>query len=78
MIFTEFLLAPTVPSAPRPKNFASKMPSPPSAISSFMGSERKVRSSLMPMVKRSLGMASARFSYTPMIIAGVVSLEPRP
>ena len=39
MIFTEFLFAPTVPSAPNPKNFPSNASASPIAISSPTGSD---------------------------------------
>ena len=78
MILIEFLLAPTVPSAPRPKNSASNVPGLASEISSPTGSERFVTSSVMPTVKCSFGASAARFSKTARIWAGVVSFDERP
>ncbi len=78
MILIEFLLAPTVPSAPRPKKRASKVPGLASEISSPTGSERKVTSSVMPTVNWFLGSFIFRFSKTASICAGVVSFDERP
>ncbi len=78
MILIEFLLAPTVPSAPRPKKRASNVPGLASEISSPTGSERKVTSSVIPTVNWLRGSAAERFPYTASICAGVVSFDERP
>jgi len=78
MILIEFLLAPTVPSAPRPKKSASNVPGLASEISSPTGSERNVTSSTIPTVNWFLGSLAARFVNTASICAGVVSFDERP
>ena len=61
MIFTEFLLAPTVPSPPVPQSLQEISPSLGRRIS-LQGREVKVTSSTMPMVKPFLGWACSRLS----------------
>src|SRR5574344_1916595 len=77
MILTEFLLAPTVPSAPRPKNLHSWIDCPPRAISSTSGREVNVTSSTIPTVKWFFGSGNSRLLNTEIILAGVTSEEPR-
>ena len=77
MILMVFLLAPTVPSEPRPHSL-QQVQSEAVSSSGSLGNDRKVTSSSMPMVKLFLGSGAARFSYTARIWAGVVSLEARP
>ena len=56
MILTEFLFAPTVPSPPRPQNLHSLVPAAAVMGAGLTsGRDRKVTSSVMPRVKRSLG-----------------------
>ena len=50
IILTEFLLAPTVPSAPSPQNLQEVVPSGAVDGFSVISSERLVTSSLIPMV----------------------------
>jgi len=78
MILIEFLLAPTVPSAPRPKKRPSNVPGFASEISSPTGSERNVTSSTIPTVNWFFGSFIFRFSNTASICAGVVSFDERP
>ena len=77
-MIVEFLFAPTVPSAPRPKN---------SARTTSFGSMSKlastvrlvcVTSSLMPTVKPCLGRGCFSSSNTALAIAGSKSFEDRP
>ena len=74
----EFLLAPTVPSPPRPQNLQEIVPL--ALVSTFVvsGRDRPVTSSTIPIVKLAFGSSAFRFSYTAKIDAGVVSFEPRP
>ena len=74
MILIEFLLAPTVPSEPRPQNLHAVVPAGAVSGLSVISSERFVTSSLMPIVN--LGFVV--LLYTAMICSGVVSFEPRP
>lgn len=74
MIFIEFLLAPTVPSAPRPQNLQFVVPSGVVTRSAPASSERFVTSSVMPIVNS--GFESLWNVAT--IWFGVVSFEPRP
>ena len=78
MILMEFLLAPTVPSEPRPQNLQLMVPSGSVSRGAPTGRDRWVTSSSMPMVKWSLGLSWARLSYTANTLRGGVSLEPRP
>ena len=56
MILTEFLLAPTVPSPPRPQNLHSLVPAAAVMGAGLTsGRDRPVTSSVMPRVKRSFG-----------------------
>jgi hypothetical protein len=78
MILIEFLLAPTVPSAPRPKNTARTTSGGSMSSSRSQSSDRPVTSSTMPTVKWRRGRALDSSSYTPTTIAGVNSFEERP
>ena len=77
MILMEFLLAPTVPSEPRPQNLHSMVEPPAVLMCSPTSRERWVTSSTMPTVKWFF-CSPAMLSYTAFIWAGVVSLELRP
>jgi hypothetical protein len=57
MILIEFLFAPTVPSAPRPKNTARTTSSGSTSNSGSTGSDKCVTSSTMPTVKCAFGFA---------------------
>jgi hypothetical protein len=70
----EFLLAPTVPSAPRPQNLQFVVPSGVVTGFSLTSRERFVTSSVIPIVN--LGFSV--LLYTAMICPGVVSLDPNP
>ena len=74
MILMEFLLAPTVPSAPSPQNLQFVVPSGVVTSGAPVSRERFVTSSTIPIVNFSFSV----FSYTATICAGVVSLEPSP
>ena len=78
MISTVFLLAPTVPSEPRPQNLQLTTPSPSGYSAPASSRDRWVTSSTMPMVKLFTGFAARRFSKAAAIWAGVVSFEDRP
>ena len=75
----EFLLAPTVPSPPRPQNLHSTVPFAAVIGAGFTsGSERFVTSSTMPIVNLDLGSSFSSSLYTANIDDGGVSLEPSP
>ena len=74
IILIEFLLAPTVPSAPRPQNLQLIVPSGVVTSGLPVSNDRFVTSSTIPSVN--LGFSS--LLYTATICAGVVSLEPNP
>src|SRR5699024_5830294 len=79
MILVEFLLAPTVPSPPRPQNLHSLVPGAEVMGAGLTsGRLRLVTSSTMPRVKRALGSSLASSVYTAKTLDGGVSLEPRP
>ena len=93
MILMVLLLAPTVPSEPRPWKIARTSPSPAPPSNTKEGStgrERWVTSSSMPTVKEWAGAEAAappagwaarwaaRWSNTALAIAGVNSLEASP
>ncbi len=78
MILIEFLLAPTVPSEPRPKKTARLTSSGSMSNSGSTASDVCVTSSTMPTVKWFLGFSLASSSSTALSIAGVNSLEERP
>ena len=78
MILIEFLLAPTVPSAPRPKNTARTVSAGSTWNVSSTASDSPVTSSTMPTVKWRFGAPFASSSKTALTIAGVNSLDPRP
>ena len=64
MILIEFLLAPTVPSPPKPQNLQEIVPAAAVSGAGFSSSERPVTSSTIPIVKLFFGSSCARFSYT--------------
>ena len=74
IILMEFLLAPTVPSAPRPQNLQLMVPSGVVTRGAPISRDKFVTSSTIP----SVNFCFVVFSYTATICAGVVSLEPRP
>ena len=78
MILMLFLLAPTVPSDPRPQNFRLLMSLGVVSGSSVMGRLLWVTSSTMPIVKPWMGCAAVRFRKAESTAPGVVSLLPRP
>ncbi len=78
MILIEFLLAPTVPSAPRPKKTARLTSSGSMSNSWSTASDRCVTSSTMPTVKWFRGVAADRLSKTAFACAGVYSFDDRP
>ena len=61
MILMEFLLAPTVPSEPRPQNLQAVVPAGAVLGLSSGVRDRKVTSSSMPMVKHFLGASATAF-----------------
>ncbi len=77
MILQAFLLAPTVPSEPRPQNLQEMIERPEVTMFSPTGSEVWVTSSWMPTVKWFF-FSPAMLSNTALTWAGVVSLELRP
>ena len=79
MILVEFLLAPTVPSPPRPQNLHSTVPLA-AVIGAGLtsGSERFVTSSTIPIVNLFLGASFSNSLYTANTDEGGVSLEPKP
>ena len=79
MILIEFLLAPTVPSAPRPKKTARTRSSESMSNSGSTGIEVWVTSSTMPTVKWLRGPSRrTSSSNTALTCAGVKSFEERP
>ncbi len=78
MILMALLLAPTVPSAPRPQNLHCTVPSGATSRLAPTSSELWVTSSTMPTVKWFLGAAAAMLSKTALTMAGLNSLEPSP
>ena len=79
MILIEFLLAPTVPSPPRPQNLHSMVPGAAVlGVSAASGRLRPVTSSTMPRVNSRLGSSALSYSKMANADAGGVSLEPRP
>jgi len=74
MILIEFLLAPTVPSAPSPQNLQATMLSGAVTGVSPLSRDKLVTSSTIDNVNSFL----STFSNVAMISAGVVSLEPNP
>ena len=77
-IFVEFLFAPTVPSAPRPKNSARTTSG--GSMSKLASTARLVcdTSSLMPTVKPCFGAGFFSSSKTALAIAGSKSLDDKP
>ncbi len=78
MILMVFLLAPTVPSEPKPKNLARINPSGAASKVSVTSKEVLVTSSVMPTVNRVLGLSKVKLSNTALAMDGVNSLEPKP
>ena len=79
IIFVEFLLAPTVPSPPRPQNLHSFVPGADVIGAGLTSGKLKfVTSSTIPIVKRDLGSSFSSSLYTANTDEGGVSLEPRP
>ena len=78
MILMEFLLAPTVPSPPRPQNLHSMVPAGATPGAGFSSRLRWVTSSTMPMVNWRFISSFFSSSYTANTEAGGVSLLPRP
>ena len=78
MILIEFLLAPTVPSAPNPKNIARTALSDSIMKCGSTSRLLKVTSSLIPTVKWFLGRSLLSSSNTALHIAGVNSLDDSP
>jgi len=79
MIFVEFLLAPTVPSPPRPQNLHSFVPGADVIGAGLTsGSERFVTSSTIPIVNLCLGASFSSSVYTANTEEGGVSLDPNP
>ena len=78
MILMALLLAPTVPSDPRPQNLHCTVPAGVVPSAGPMGSELLLMSSSMPTTKWFLGVALAMFLKTAMTMFGRNSLEPRP
>ena len=72
------MLAPTVPSDPRPQNLQALVPSGVASISSVTSSEVLVTSSTIPKVNPFLGSSWAKLAYTAAIWPGFGSLEPKP
>ena len=58
------LLAPTVPSDPRPQNLQAVVPSGVASISSVTSRDVLVTSSLIPNVKPFFGSSAAKLAYT--------------
>ncbi len=78
-ILVEFLLAPTVPSPPRPQNLHSTVPAAEVIGAGFTSGKLKfVTSSMIPTVKRAFGASFCNSVYTAKIDEGGVSLEPSP
>ncbi len=77
MILIEALLAPTVPSAPRPQNTACTARLGTVKVGST-SSERPPTSSRMPTVKVGRGLAASSSSRDALAIAGVNSFDDSP
>ena len=73
-----FLFAPTVPSAPRPKNTARTVSGGSMSSEASYGRLVPDTSSLIPIVNRRLGRSRPSSSSTPATIAGVNSFDDRP
>jgi len=79
IILVEFLLAPTVPSPPRPQNLHSTVPGAEVIGAGLTSGKLKlVTSSTIPIVNLALGASLASSVYIAKIEEGHVSLEPRP
>ena len=78
MILAEFLLAPTVPSEPRPQNLQDTVSADSVTRGSWTSRLRCVTSSLTPMVNRCFPFSSFMLSNTALIWAGVTSRPARP
>jgi hypothetical protein len=77
-IFTDVLLAPTVPSEPSPKNTARRLWSSSVENEPSTGRLAWDTSSAIPTVKWLRGRSAVSASSTALAIAGVNSLEARP
>ena len=73
-----FLLAPTVPSEPSPKNTARTVPGGSMSSAASYGRLVRETSSLMPMVNLLRGRSSASSANTPATIPGVNSFDDSP
>ena len=78
MILMEFLLAPTVPSPPRPQNLHSMVPAGATPGAGFSSRLRWVTSSTMPMVNCALHLILLQLVIHGEDGGGRVSLLPRP
>ncbi len=78
MILIVFLLAPTVPSEPRPQKTARVTSSASVSKLASTSSEVCVTSSVIPTVKWFFGRSSERLSRTALTIAGVNSFDESP
>ena len=78
MILIALLLAPTVPSDPRPQNLHAVVPSGVASMSSVTSSEVFVTSSTIPNVNPFFGSSFSRLAYTAAMWPGFGSFEPRP
>ena len=78
MILMADLLAPTVPSEPKPQNLHPVKPSVFTDTPSARFKDKLVTSSLMPNVKKRLPASANMLSNTATRSAGITSLEERP
>ena len=78
MILIEFLFAPTVPSAPRPKKTARATSSGSMSKAGSHGSDVCVTSSTIPTVKWFFGALFESSSKTAFTMAGLNSFDERP
>ena len=78
MILIACLLAPTVPSEPRPQNLHLIVPGEAILRVSFTSNDVPVTSSTIPTVNLFLGSSLTKLSNTALRSVGVTSFEPRP
>ena len=78
IILIACLLAPTVPSEPRPQNLHLTVPGAAILTSSEEEIEWFVTSSTIDITNLSLGTSDTRFSNAAFRSVGVTSFEPRP
>ncbi len=64
IIFIASLLAPTVPSEPRPQNLHLTVPGEETFIIAGVSKDLNVTSSTIPIVKSFFGSSALRLSYT--------------